>query len=249
MTATLPATHLLRQFLLFALIVVFLLLMVRAGYALWQFPAVEEAGTPVRLFLTGLRFDLSLVAGVCLAPLVLGSLLGMFDATRGRRQGTRRRGARARPDRHPRRRARPRRTSSAPTGCDRMRRRSPIRPVSPRRSPRWRRRTRLPSALGALLLVLIVVAYVARMETGRFLRFRLSRPVGDRARVARRGGLRAARALDARSAGARVVDGRCGCRRAADRGRDRGQQRLDDAAPSARAAVRTRCPDGHLTAT
>ena len=175
MSATLPATHLLRQFLLFALIVVFLLLIVRAGYALWQFPAVEEAGSPLRLFLTGLRFDVSIVAGVCLVPLVLGSLLGMFDATRGVAKalvvtvlvlalivilgtelvtphllGT----EGVRPDAS---------TFADPAGLA-----ATLVSVAVAHP--------LPSALGATLLVLIVIAYVARMETGRFLRFRLSRP-------------------------------------------------------------------------
>ena len=175
MTATLPATHLLRQFLLFALIVAFLLLMIRAGYALWQFPAIEEAGTPLSLFLTGLRFDLSLVGGVCLVPLVLGSLLGMFDATRGVAKGlvvaslvlafvvilatelvT--------PHLLATDGARP----TAATFAD------PVAFVATLGSVAARHP--IPSAVGTLLLVLIVIAYVARMEINRFLRYRLSRP-------------------------------------------------------------------------
>jgi len=167
--------HLLRQFLLFALIVVFLLLVVRAGYALWQFPAVEEAGAPERLFLTGLRFDLSLVGAICLVPLVLGSLLGMFDATRAIAKwlvvpwlvaalivilGTELvtpyfLGADA---------ARP----TAATFADPAALAATVGQLAARQP--------IPSAIGVLLLVLIVVAYVARMETARFLRFRLSRP-------------------------------------------------------------------------
>lgn len=175
MTATLPATHLLRQFLLFALVVVFLLLVARAGYALWQFPAVEAAGSPVQLFLTGLRFDLALVAGLCFVPLVLGSLLGMFDATRALAKGlvvtclvlglvavlvtelvtphflgT----SAARPD--------------AAAFADPVALATTLGGVAARHP--------LPSAIGALLLLLIVIAYIARMETGRFLRYRLSRP-------------------------------------------------------------------------
>ena len=81
--AGLPATHLARRFALFALTVVFLLTTLRAGHALWHFPAVEESGALVQVFLQGLRFDLALVGLVCLVPVVLGSLLGMFAATRG----------------------------------------------------------------------------------------------------------------------------------------------------------------------
>ena len=82
MASSLPATHLLRRCALFAFTVVFLLTMLRAGHALWRFPAVEGQGAIVALFLQGLRFDLALVGMVCLVPVTLGALLGMFDATR-----------------------------------------------------------------------------------------------------------------------------------------------------------------------
>ena len=82
MAASLPATHLFRRFALFALTVVFLLTTLRAGHALWRFTEVEESGALVQVFLQGLRFDLALVGLVCLVPVVLGSLLGMFAPTR-----------------------------------------------------------------------------------------------------------------------------------------------------------------------
>ena len=82
MAANLPATHLLRRFALFALTAVFLLTTLRAGYALWRFPAVEESGAFAALFLQGLRFDLALVGLVCLVPVTLGSLLAMFGPSR-----------------------------------------------------------------------------------------------------------------------------------------------------------------------
>lgn len=82
MKSNLPAAHLLRQFLLFALVVVFLLTLVRASYALWHFPQLEQTDAFVALFLQGLRFDLSLLGLICIVPAVLGSLLSMFRATR-----------------------------------------------------------------------------------------------------------------------------------------------------------------------
>lgn len=83
MKSTLPATHLLRQYLLFVLTVVFLLTVIRSAYGLWQFPKLEETDTFVELFVQGLRFDLALVGLIALVPVVLGSLLAMSDATRG----------------------------------------------------------------------------------------------------------------------------------------------------------------------
>lgn len=82
MKSTLPAEHLLRQYLLFVLTVVFLLTMTRAGYALWQFPQLEETNAFVALFVQGLRFDLALVGIICLVPVVIGSILSMISITR-----------------------------------------------------------------------------------------------------------------------------------------------------------------------
>ncbi|MFK7994748.1 MAG: hypothetical protein AB8B87_11465 [Granulosicoccus sp.] len=82
MKSTLPAQHLLRQYLLFAFTVIFLLTMTRAGYALWQFPQLEETEAYIPLFVQGLRFDLALVGIICLVPVVLGSLLSMINLTR-----------------------------------------------------------------------------------------------------------------------------------------------------------------------
>lgn len=83
MVATLPATHLARRFALFALTVMFLLTMLRAGHVLQHFVAVEGQGAVLRVFLQGLRFDLAFVGLVCLVPVVLGPLLGVFGPTRG----------------------------------------------------------------------------------------------------------------------------------------------------------------------
>ncbi len=82
MKSTIPSTHLLRHFVLFAFVALFLLTMIRAGYGLWQFPAVLESGAWYTLFLTGLRYDLALIGGLLLVPVIIGPLLGMIGITR-----------------------------------------------------------------------------------------------------------------------------------------------------------------------
>ena len=83
MKSTLPATHLLRQFVLFALTIVLLLTVMRAAYSLWQFPRIAEADAFLPFFIQGLRFDLALVGLICIIPIVLGSLLSVLNITRG----------------------------------------------------------------------------------------------------------------------------------------------------------------------
>ena len=83
MAANLAATHLVRRFGLFAFTALFLLTTLRAGHALWRFAAVEGQGAVLDLFLHGLRFDIALVGAVCLVPVTLGSALAMFGPTRG----------------------------------------------------------------------------------------------------------------------------------------------------------------------
>ena len=82
MKSTLPASHLLKQFLLFVFTVIFLLTVTRAAFALWQFSKLESTGVVVDLFVLGLRYDLALIGLICLVPVVLGSLLSMTNATR-----------------------------------------------------------------------------------------------------------------------------------------------------------------------
>ena len=83
MKSTLPASHLIRHFLVFTLTVVFLLTMTRSAYALWQFPKLEEADAFVALFVQGLRFDLAVVGIVCIIPVILGFTLAVLKATKG----------------------------------------------------------------------------------------------------------------------------------------------------------------------
>lgn len=78
----LPATHLIRHFLLFAFAVLFLLTMVRAGYTLWQMDKVESIGVLVSVFLMGLRFDLALVGMLLAVPVFIVPLLAMTRFTR-----------------------------------------------------------------------------------------------------------------------------------------------------------------------
>ena len=175
MKSTLPASHLLRQFLLFVLTAVFLLTLIRAAYGLWQFPIVEEVGAVVPLFVQGLRFDLALIGLVCLLPVVLGSLLSMTDATRGiakflivsflllglllilvlelvtpwfiQTQGLR-------PD------------LALMAGVD-----NPMAVLQSVIADHA-----IPLVIGIVLCVLILIAFWSRMELQRFLRFRLSVP-------------------------------------------------------------------------
>ena len=56
--------HLVRHYLLFVFVVVFLLTLARAAYNLWQFDKVVEANVLIPSFLQGLRFDLALIGMV-----------------------------------------------------------------------------------------------------------------------------------------------------------------------------------------
>ena len=82
MKSKLPASHLFRQFLLFALTLVFLLTLIRAAYALWQFSRVQMTDALMPMFVQGLRFDLALVGILCIVPLIVGAILAMMTRTR-----------------------------------------------------------------------------------------------------------------------------------------------------------------------
>ncbi len=82
MKSRLSATHLLRHLMLFLFIGVFLLTMIRAGYVLWQFPKALDSGALIDIFFMGLRYDLALMGIILLPVLVLGSLFGMIPGTR-----------------------------------------------------------------------------------------------------------------------------------------------------------------------
>ena len=82
MKSRLSATHLLRHLTLFVFIGVFLLTMIRAAYVLWQFPKVMEANALINVFFMGLRYDLALIGIILLPALVLGCIFGMLNATK-----------------------------------------------------------------------------------------------------------------------------------------------------------------------
>jgi len=83
MADVLSATHLVRRFALFALTLLFLLTMLRAGHALWHFTALPQPPSLPDLFIQGLRVDLSLVGTLLLPIVVSAPLLGLLDGGRG----------------------------------------------------------------------------------------------------------------------------------------------------------------------
>lgn len=87
MKSSLPATHLLKIYLLFALTVLFLLTLVRTVYGIWQLPKFEQVDTVLNTFGTGLRFDLSVIGTILLVPVVLFTLLAMMGFTRALSKG------------------------------------------------------------------------------------------------------------------------------------------------------------------
>jgi phosphoglycerol transferase MdoB-like AlkP superfamily enzyme len=177
MSSTLPSTHLLRRYVLFALTVVFLLTMLRAIYTLWNFTAVVESEALITVFLQGLRFDLALVGALLFVPMVFFTLLSMFKLTHGLARGlavvwltlamlfvlvvefvtpyfmgT----AGIRPGLAE--------WGSVPTTIDTML-------ELPRQHP-------IPAVLGGLLCLLVVVAFWQRLETRRLLRFPITKGGG-----------------------------------------------------------------------
>lgn len=177
MKSTLPASHLLGHLLLFTLTLVFLSTMARSAYVLWQFFEVEQSGALLAVFVTGLRHDLAAAALVCLVPGTLGFFLALFTSTRGiakmllvvsllaglglllvlelltpwfiETQGVR-------PD------------LAAILSVE-----NPLNEVVTAAQTRP-----VPMAIGVVLLILIITAFIARLELNRMLRYRLSVPSG-----------------------------------------------------------------------
>lgn len=166
----LPVSHLIRHYLLFAFVVLFLLTLARSAYNLWQFDKVVEADALIPSFLQGLRFDLALIGIVLALPVFLVPLLSISNFTRpiGRffslfwlfiglllilllelltpyfmdQQGLR-------PD------------LSVLTAI-----KDPVELLS----QLWSKHL-IPAVIGVLLLVLILVAFWSRLESSRFLKF------------------------------------------------------------------------------
>ncbi len=88
MKPSISATHLLRVFALFALVVLFLLTLTRAGFSLWQLNHLEsvegfdQLQGFAELFITGWRFDLALIGAILLIPVTLGTFLAMLGPLR-----------------------------------------------------------------------------------------------------------------------------------------------------------------------
>jgi len=82
MKSALSVTHLIRHFLLFVFTVVFLLTVVRAGLNLWVLTKVGDVQTLASSFVTGLRFDLATIGYLLVVPIVVVTLFGMFKYTR-----------------------------------------------------------------------------------------------------------------------------------------------------------------------
>jgi len=88
MKSSVSAVHLLRVFTLFTLVVLFLLTLTRAGFSLWKLGHIEsvEGFNQLRgfseLFVLGWRFDLALIGTVLLIPVTLGTFLAMLGPLR-----------------------------------------------------------------------------------------------------------------------------------------------------------------------
>jgi len=82
MQSRLSATHLLRHLALFTFIGLFLLTMIRAAYVLWQFPKFAESRALIDVFLMGLRYDLALLGILLLPVIVLGCVFGILNVTK-----------------------------------------------------------------------------------------------------------------------------------------------------------------------
>ena len=88
MKSSLSAVHLLRVYALFALVVLFLLTLTRAGFSLWQLGHIEsvegfnQLQGFAELFVLGWRFDLALIGTILLIPVTLGTFLAMLGPLR-----------------------------------------------------------------------------------------------------------------------------------------------------------------------
>lgn len=170
MNSRLSVTHLIYHFLLFVLTVLLLLTLIRAGFNLWQLGHIDNISTLVSSFIQGFRFDFATVGILLLPAIVIIPLLAMFGVTVGL--------ARIlsplwlilslafilvmelitpyflytealRPDMH------------AISNVGDM---TTV-------TTEIRNQFLIPLALGVLLLLLMLYAFWARMETNRFLRF------------------------------------------------------------------------------
>ena len=179
MKSSLSAVHLFRVFALFTLVVLFLLTLTRAGFSLWQLAHIESVDGFnnlqgfAELFIMGWRFDLALIGAILLIPVTLGTFLAMLGPVRylGKfiihlflivgllfilvgeyvtpyflHQGD------ARPD------------VFLVQAIE-----NPVEVVAALWSAQL-----IPAVVGLVLAILILIAFMARLEMGRFLRHRIA---------------------------------------------------------------------------
>ena len=79
----LPIMHLVKHFLLFAFLLLFLMSLTRAGYAIWHLDKFDDTQTLLSVFWMGLRFDLALIGILMAVPIFVVPLLAMLRLTRG----------------------------------------------------------------------------------------------------------------------------------------------------------------------
>ncbi len=79
----LPIKHLVSHFLLFALLLLFLMSLTRAGYAIWHLDKFDDTQTLLSVFWMGLRFDLALIGLLLAVPVFIVPLFAMSRSTRG----------------------------------------------------------------------------------------------------------------------------------------------------------------------
>jgi len=81
MKSRLAISHLIYHFLLFALTILLLLTLIRAGFNLWQLGNIEDLKTLTSSFVQGFRFDIATVGMLLLPAVVLIPLLAMFNGS------------------------------------------------------------------------------------------------------------------------------------------------------------------------
>jgi len=74
----LPIMHLVGHFLLFAFLLLFLMSLTRAGYAIWHLEKFDDTGTLLSVFWMGLRFDLALIGILMAVPVFIVPLFAML---------------------------------------------------------------------------------------------------------------------------------------------------------------------------
>lgn len=179
MKSSLSATHLLRVFVLFTLVVLFLLTLTRAGFSLWQLTHVEsvegfdQMQGFAELFVMGWRFDLALIGAILLIPVTLGTFFAMLGPLRVLGKGIILLfliggmfviilGEYVTPYFLHANNARPDMAAIQAIGA-------PVEALAGLWSTQM-----IPAVIGLILSILIFIAFIARLEVARLLRFRIA---------------------------------------------------------------------------